>query len=43
MITFTCYGNLELRNFSCIFVGNLIEGVPPICVSGYVDDIIYFI
>jgi hypothetical protein len=42
MFPFTCYAALEFRNSPCIFVGNLIEGVPPIYVSSYVHDIIYF-
>jgi hypothetical protein len=26
----------------CLFIGNLIEGEPPIYIGIYVDDIIYF-
>ena len=26
----------------CIFIGNLIEGGPPIYIGIYIDDIIYF-
>jgi len=37
--------SLGLRNSStspCLFIGNLIEGGPPIYIGIYVDDIIYF-
>jgi hypothetical protein len=37
--------NMGLRNSAtspCLFIGNLIEGDPPIYIGIYVDDIIYF-
>jgi len=30
------------KNSPCLFIGNIIDGEPPIYVGIYVDDIIYF-
>jgi len=35
-------GLRQMAPNSCLFVGNLIEGGPPIYIGIYVDDIIYF-
>jgi len=35
-------GLRQAENSPCLFVGNLLEGHPPIYVGIYVDDIIYF-
>jgi hypothetical protein len=35
-------GFQSCENHPCLFVGNLLDGEPPIYVGLYVDDLLYF-